>query len=105
MLLRQQLEVLERLQGRAEVAADQRARLLDMLRSLWAAVRELRIEDAGAAARGERAEALRTLCSRIQGTEVRTGAAGTLPSLPSHLSERKPTSTDGALRYPKDYSM
>jgi hypothetical protein len=77
-LLRQQLEVLERMKGRAEVATDQRARLLDMLRSLWAAVRDLGTGDAGPATRAERVDSLRSLCSTIQGSAVRSGAASTI---------------------------
>jgi hypothetical protein len=66
LLLRGQLDVFRRLIARHEHAAAERARLLDTLRSLWTAVRQLRMDDERPVARPSGIESLLALCLSIE---------------------------------------
>jgi len=65
-LLRRQLEVFTRLKARQEQVVIVRSQLIEQLRSLWAAVRDLGNDDATPSARTISAESLRALCATIE---------------------------------------
>lgn len=66
VLLRGQLEVFSRLQARQEVVAAHRLELVDKLRSLWTAIRQLRTDGETPTPRTSHAEAVRALCLSIE---------------------------------------
>jgi predicted Ser/Thr protein kinase len=68
-LLRRQLALFTRLKARQEQVVDARSRLIEQLRSLWAAVRDLGKDEATPSARTSSAEALRALCAAIEHAE------------------------------------
>ncbi len=80
-LLRRQLEVFTRLRARQEQVVDQRARLIEQLRSLWAAVRDLGKDGATSADRNASAASLRALCSVIERAVPDRGRAEVLRPL------------------------
>jgi hypothetical protein len=65
-LLRRQLEVFTRLKARQEQVVTGRTRLIEQLRSVWVAVRDLGNNDASPAARTIGVESLRALCAGIE---------------------------------------
>jgi predicted Ser/Thr protein kinase len=65
-LLRRQLEVFTRLKARQEQVVSVRSQLIEQLRSLWAAVRDLGNDDATPSARTISADSLRALCTAIE---------------------------------------